>query len=54
MWISKKKFQSEINKAKNESFIKGMETVDDSQQWDAIQKLKKQVKKLKKILKEGY
>jgi hypothetical protein len=54
MWISKKKFQQELNKAKNQSFMEGMDHNTELEQWDRIEKLEKQVKKLKKIIKEGY
>lgn len=50
MWISKKKLLN----IKQEAFIKSLNDRDETEQWNSIAKLEKQVKKLKKQIKEGY
>jgi hypothetical protein len=54
MWISKKKYEAEISKSKTDTFIEGMDAHDEREQWERIVKLEKQVKKLKKQIREGY
>ena len=54
MWISKKKLEAKERDIKHEAFLKALTDEAEAEQWKDIQKLKKQVKKLKKIVKEGY
>jgi hypothetical protein len=54
MWISKKKLKKLTAEVQGKAFIEGMDTQDEAQQWHRIEKLEKQVKKLKKAIKEGY
>lgn len=54
MWVSKKKFEAEQRKLKNEAFIQALNDETEHKQWEDIQKLKKDVKKLKKIIREGF
>jgi hypothetical protein len=50
MWISKKK----LDLALRDERIKAHEIERENEQWNELIKLKKQIKKLKKIVKEGY
>jgi hypothetical protein len=54
MWISKKKYENDLRKAANEATFKFLDSERESTQWEDIEKLKKQVKKLKKWVKNGY
>ena len=54
MWISKKKHEAELRKVKNEALIESLTREGETEQWNDIQKLKKDVKKLKKWVKNGY
>ena len=54
MWISKKKLAAKERDVKNEAFLQSLKDEAETRQWEDIQKLKKDVKKLKKIIKEGY
>ena len=54
MWISKKKHYAEIIKVKQEALFKSLDDSREQDQWDDIQKLKKDVKKLKKVIKNGW
>lgn len=54
MWISKKKYENEIRKIKNEVTFQQLNDEAEMRQWEDIRKLKKDVKKLKKIIREGY
>lgn len=54
MWISKKKYELEQRKLKNDAFLESLKGHEEDDQWDRIRKLEKQVKKLKKIVKQGY
>jgi hypothetical protein len=50
MWISKKKLELALR----EERIKAFDIERENEQWTELAKLKKKVKKLKKIVKEGY
>lgn len=50
MWISKKKYENQLWETKR----KAMDAMHENEQWDRIEKLEKQVKKLKKRVKNGY
>lgn len=50
MWISKKKLQEKLRDER----VKAYEHEQESEQWTKIYKLEKQVKKLKKQVKNGY
>ena len=50
MWISKKKLN---DKLRNER-MKAYEQEQEKEQWDRISKLEKQVKQLKKAVKNGW
>jgi regulator of PEP synthase PpsR (kinase-PPPase family) len=50
MWISKKK----LDKAMREEREKMFQIEREHEQWVELEKLKKELKKLKKIIKEGY
>jgi hypothetical protein len=54
MWISKKKHQNEINRVKNEEMWESIRRSGQARQFHDIEKLKKDVKKLKKIVREGH
>lgn len=54
MWISKKKYESNLREIKNQAILQSFKDEEETQQWQDINKLKKDVKKLKKIIKEGY
>ncbi len=54
MWISKKKFEAERRKVRHEELMQSLKDHAEDRQWKDIQKLKKEVKKLKKIVREGY
>ena len=54
MWISKKKLATKERELKHEAFLQSLKDEAEQRQWDDIQKLQKDVKKLKKIIKEGY
>lgn len=54
MWISKKKHQNEIIRLKNENLFKSLDDQAELEQDRIIRKLQKDVKKLKKIIKEIY
>lgn len=54
MWISKKKYQSELHNANWDGYKRSLKDRSAATQMDDIEKLKKDVKKLKKIVKEGY
>lgn len=49
MWISKKKLESKLRAER----IKAFEQEQENEQWQKIYKLEKEVKKLKKIVREG-
>jgi polyhydroxyalkanoate synthesis regulator phasin len=54
MWISKKKLEHKLRKAENDAWFKHSNEQDEITQWERIEKLEKQVKKLKQQIKEGY
>ena len=54
MWISKKKLANKERELKHEAFLESLKGDAEQRQWEDIDKLKKDVKKLKKIIKEGY
>ena len=54
MWISKKTLNKITHALDRQSFLNELREEDYIQQWEAIEKLEKQVKKLKKQIKEGY
>ena len=54
MWISKKKFKQTETKYKLEALKKAEDDWNETQQWLDIVKLKKDVKKLKKAIKNGW
>lgn len=54
MWISKKKYEAEIRKAEHKMTLESLTREAETEQWNDIQKLKKDVKKLKKWIKNGY
>lgn len=54
MWISKKKYEAAQRKLKSDSFLEALKDNEESEQWDRIRKLEKQVKKLKKQVKNGW
>ena len=54
MWINKKTVQKITNALDRQAFLNELREEDYFQQWEAIEKLEKQVKKLKKQIKEGY
>jgi hypothetical protein len=54
MWISKKKLAKRESELKHEAFLESLKNDAEQRQWEDIEKLKKDVKKLKKIIKEGY
>lgn len=54
MWISKKKYEANIRKIKNDATFDSLERELENRQWEDLEKLKKQVKKLKKWVKNGY
>lgn len=54
MWISKKKLENKEREIKHEAFLRQLEDESRDDQWERIRKLEKKVKKLKKIVKQGY
>jgi uncharacterized protein YlxW (UPF0749 family) len=52
MWISKKKYQAEINRVKDEEMWASINRSRQARQFHDIEKLKKDLKKLKKKVKE--
>jgi len=54
MWISKKKLAQKEQKLRHDAFLESLKDDAAQRQWEAIEKLKKDVKKLKNIIKEGY
>lgn len=50
MWISKKKLEKKLR----EERIKSYDDQQESEQWEKIYKLEKEVKKLKKAVKNGW
>jgi hypothetical protein len=54
MWISKKKHQNEINRVKNEEMWASIKRNSEVRRFEDIEKLKKDVKKLKKIIRKGH
>jgi polyhydroxyalkanoate synthesis regulator phasin len=61
MWISKRKYQSEINRVRNDEMFNMFDRESEIHQERDIEQLKKdlnrlnkKIKKLEKIVKEGY
>ena len=54
MWISKKKYQARERDIKHEAFLESLKDESAQRQWEDIRKLQKQVKKLKKAIKNGW
>jgi hypothetical protein len=54
MWISKKKMEAKEREIKHQAFIESLKDEANTEQWKDIQKMKKDIKKLKKIVREGY
>lgn len=54
MWISKKKYEDQQRKLRNDTFLEALREDSAMEQAQRISKLEKQVKKLKKIVREGY
>jgi hypothetical protein len=54
MWISKKKYEARERDLKHEAFLESLRNDSQDRQWEDIEKLKKQVKKLKKTVKNGW
>lgn len=50
MWISKKKLETQLRAER----VKAFESEQEHEQWQKIYKLERQVKKLKKQVKNGY
>jgi len=50
MWINKRKHEEKIFEAK----LKAMDNMREAQQWERLEKLEREVKKLKKIVRKGY
>lgn len=53
MWISKKKYQSELYQSNWDGYKRSLNDRRAATQMDDIEKLKKDIKKLKKIIREG-
>lgn len=54
MWISKKKLAERDKQARHDSFLESLKAEQSQRQWEDIDKLKQDVKKLKKIVRKGY
>ena len=54
MWISKKKLEDTKRTIEHEAFLKSLKDDAELAQWKNIQQLKRDVKKLKKIIRGGY
>jgi polyhydroxyalkanoate synthesis regulator phasin len=52
MWISKKRYQNEINRVRNDEMFNAFDRESEIHQERDIEQLKKDVKKLKKKVKE--
>lgn len=54
MWISKKNLEKKMTKARLEFLVEESSAIRERHQWEDIEKLKKDVKKLKKAIKNGW
>lgn len=54
MWLSKKKKAEFERNIRDEAFLKSLKDEAAREQWEDIQKMKRDIKKLKKIVRKGY